>query len=120
MFILIVFGVIAVIALIALTLFNMKAAAKLNDSNTPSEEKIEQKLLEVPKLEISAAQPVQENNGLKMNKEEKINDDAYRNALKSFQNEAKKTNVEQSSNKIKDDDFRKVLRSLSEKPKDTQ
>jgi carbon starvation protein CstA len=124
MFILIAFGVIAVIALVALTIFNMKAASAMNKTEPVLVKRENKQMLLEHHSNNAGDTGVQDSTEQRNVSEEKnmtIDDNAYRNALKSFQTEIKKMDTtEQQSNKMNDNDFRRALRSMSEKPKDIE
>jgi hypothetical protein len=120
MFTLISLIIIAIIAFVALILFNMKATSSQNKSDTVSVKNEDQQSHPeeiISPLEVDTL--VQGNTQQENIQEEtvlSINDDAYRKALKSFHADVKKPNNGQPKGKMKDDDFRRALQSMSDKP----
>jgi flagellar basal body-associated protein FliL len=119
MFLLILFVIVALVAFVVLTIVNMKVASSKNNS----EKVLVQNENQEDHGEVHTT-PIEVDILVKENKEQKnveqdlelsINDETYRNALKSFHKEVKNSQVGQPKSKMKDSDYRSALHSLSRK-----
>ncbi|WP_019119278.1 hypothetical protein [Brevibacillus massiliensis] len=100
---LIVFGIVALIAIVFLIVFNVRAAGQRR-------KKVEEAPQEVSEPQREEAPAPQQTTQRRKRDPLKMEDDAYRQALRQFQTGAKK----KPTRHISDEDYREALRKMKQ------